>query len=163
MFWNVPECSPPCPTLHVFFFWGGGVSIYYSSLYFPVCVLHSTVILKKASRIGPTGTVSEPPPPDRHYNPLATVSHPTALGDSPLQSDRTSDCFFPQLCLLASRPLSMLRLCATSPALSSSGSGPQPLPSAAGSLSHTPWAHLSTALPLCRPLPPEHFIGIKRR
>lgn len=96
---------------HMFF----GDCICYSSLYFSVCVLYFTVTMKKALRTGPIGTAPEPLP-DRHYNWLAVVSHPTALGEFPFQSTEPLPVSFPSF-VFWPPGLSMLCLCATSPDL----------------------------------------------
>lgn len=56
------------------------------------------------------------PPPDRHYNRLAMVSYPTALGEFPLQSTEPLTVSFPGF-VFWPLGLSMLCPCATSPAL----------------------------------------------
>lgn len=98
------------------------------------------------------GTASEPPL-DRHCNP-----YPTARGDSPLQSNRTSRCFFPQLVFWFP---SLYPCCAcVQPHLLCPPPGPAPSPwplqqaaSRQHTATHTPALRSPPqhALPLCLP------------
>lgn len=115
MFQNVLSLAPCLNHTTCFFFFWGGDCICYSSLYFSVCDLYFTVTMKKASRTGPTGTAPESPP-DRHYNQLAMVSYPTALGEFPLQSTEPLTLSSPGF-VFWPPGLSLLCPCAISPAL----------------------------------------------